>query len=170
MKIREYTPKMIALVGALYLGGMSASYAATSTGMTKALNAPPDFVDFDKNQDGYVTLAEFIAMNKESQAFLDADSNRDGRLNKDEYIKARAIDQRLQASDYFSDAWISTKVKALLMKEDVLSGLGINVDTHDGQVQLSGWVKEPRQAHEAVRLASSVDGVRQVINDLVIKK
>ena len=167
MKIREYTPKMIALVGALYLGGMSAAFASPSMEMAKTYSVPPDFVDFDKNKDGYVTLAEFLAMNKATQAFMDADANRDGRLNQDEYMKARAIDHRLQASDYFSDAWISTKVKALLLKENLVDNVGINVDTHDGYVQLSGWVREPQQATTAVRLAYRVDGVKRVINDLI---
>lgn len=170
MRKKTLNTKTLALISALMLGGTAAAMAATVMDKGGTSPTPSDFSRYDANGDGYVTQSEFAAMHKEIGAFKDADGNRDGRLNEDEYLKARAIDQRLQAGQFFSDAWISTKVKALLLKDSLVHGVGINVDTKDGRVQLSGWVNTSEEATHAVKLARSVDGVKLVIDDLVVNK
>lgn len=170
MHTKKLNPRTLALISTLFLSGASAT-AMSATAMdpdTVKAPLPSEFTRYDANQDGYITRTEFSAMHEEAEAFNDADSNRDDRLDQDEYVKARAIDQRPRAGQYLSDAWISTKVKALLMQEDLVKGLGINVDTRDGMVQLSGWVDTPEQAKQAVLLARGVDGVKVVIDDMVI--
>lgn len=73
------------------------------------------------------------------------------------------------AEEHHPDAWITTKVKAKLLAEHFLSGLEIKVSTHDGVVQLSGFVKTADQVSMAEKLATDVDGVKRVQNDLIIK-
>ena len=42
-------------------------------------------------------------------------------------------DQRTQLGEFIDDAWITTKIKALLLEEDALSALKID---HDGSVKI----------------------------------
>ena len=71
--------------------------------------------------------------------------------------------------EHHPDAWITTKIKSKLLAEHFLSGLEIKVSTHDGVVQLAGYVKTPDQVSMAVKLASETEGVKQIENDLFIK-
>lgn len=78
--------------------------------------------------------------------------------------------QRRQVGEIIDDAWITTKVKALLLTEDVLSALKIDVDTKDRVVRLSGQVEKSEQVAKAVDIASTVEGVKSVQIDLLLKK
>ena len=68
------------------------------------------------------------------------------------------------------DVWITTKVRSLLLKEEGIKGLGVNVETHQGTVQLSGWVNNATQIAQAEKIALAVNGVKGVRNDLQIKR
>jgi len=83
------------------------------------------------------------------------------RPNSDEYAKA---------GNYVDDAWITAKVKALLLKDEGVKGLNVNVETHQGMVQLAGWVNSPAQIAQAETIARSVEGVKGVSNDLQVKR
>lgn len=165
MKLRKTQSAGIALVTALLLGA-GVSDAAQDKGMLKMPDFRPDYVKYDKNVDGTVSLDEYIAHEKTEQAFKDADANKDGRLNEDEFIKARAIDDRTRAAEFIDDAWITTKVKAMLLKDSGLAGLKVDVDTKDGVVTLSGHAKSGQQIDQAVRIASGIKGVKEVRNEL----
>jgi hyperosmotically inducible protein len=78
-------------------------------------------------------------------------------------------DQR-QVGEFIDDAVITTKIKTLLLKEDLLSALKIDVDTKDGMVRLSGQVEKSEQVARAVDVASKVAGVKSVQVDLLLKK
>jgi hyperosmotically inducible periplasmic protein len=158
-----------ALVG-FGLSGPSAVAAQATDANKAAPDYKPDFKKYDSDGDGYVSLQEFVAQKKDENAFKEADADKDGRLNEDEFVKARSISDRMKVGEFVDDAWITTKVKALLLKEDLLTGLKIDVDTHDGMVQLSGAVDSTDQISRAVKIASNVEGVKAVINDLQLKK
>lgn len=70
---------------------------------------------------------------------------------------------------YMESAVITTKVKAMLMKDEILRSLNIHVDTKQGAVTLTGTVKNMKESEHAVRIAAAVDGVKMVKNDLKIK-
>ncbi len=169
MKIRESTPRMIALVGALYLGGMTAVLASTSADITTGPGSSPDIFSSEAAQDQYVSLAEYIAMHEASEAFIEVADDAENPMNEMDRTEVRSIDRRLRASKYFGDAWVSTKVKALLLRENLLRTGRIDVDAQGGDVQLSGWAKDEDQLSAAIGLACSVDGVQRVINHVVIK-
>jgi osmotically-inducible protein OsmY len=67
-----------------------------------------------------------------------------------------------------SDATITASVNAKLATDNELSMLRINVDTVDGRVALRGNAPSPAARDRATQLASSVDGVRSVENQLVV--
>ena len=73
------------------------------------------------------------------------------------------------AAEYIDDAVITTKVKAALFGDPDLSAAEINVETYNGEVQLSGFVSTKAQIAEAVRVTKTVDGVRSVKNSLQFK-
>ena len=150
----------------LSLAGAIAAFSATA-----AMAAPgmPSFKKADSNGDAAVSLEEFVAQGGHVQAFREGDSNADERLGSDEYIKASANNDRIKAGKFADDAWITAKVKALLLKQDGMTGLEVNVETHKGMVQLAGWVGSAEQIARAEKVALSVEGVKTVRNDLQIK-
>jgi hyperosmotically inducible protein len=166
MKLRKTRGAGIALMTALMLGAGMSGAAQEDKGMPKPSNSPPDFVKYDKDIDGKVSLDEYVAHEKTEQAFRDADADKDGNLNEDEFIKARAIDDRTKAAEFIDDAWITTKVKAMLLKDSGLAGLKVNVETNDGVVTLSGQAESDIQIDQAVKIATGIKGVKAVNSEL----
>jgi len=75
-----------------------------------------------------------------------------------------------KTGDAITDAWITTKVKWFLAKDEGLKSVtSIDVDTKDNVVTLKGTVKTAGEKTRAVELANKADGVKRVIDQLVIK-
>ena len=70
---------------------------------------------------------------------------------------------------YVDDSVITTKVKAAILGEPGLKVSEINVETYKGVVQLSGFVSSRGDIQSAVRVASAVNGVKSVKNDMQLK-
>ena len=151
----------------LGLAGVLSAYTAAS-----ALAAPavPGFKTYDSNGDGVVSRAEFVALGGQEEAFREGDANQDDHLNHDEFAKANAYNDRIKAGKYADDAWITARVKALLLKDEGVKGLGINVETDQGTVKLSGWANNDTQIAQAEKVARSIEGVKKIKNDLQIKR
>ena len=66
------------------------------------------------------------------------------------------------------DATILSKVKTKLATERAKNLVSVNVDVKDGIVHLKGTVPTDTDKKEAERLAMSTDGVKQVMNELVV--
>jgi len=132
--------------------------------------AAPAFNAYDSNTDGMISLEEFQAQGGLIKAFHEGDSNRDLQLSKDELAKASASNERIMSGKYIDDAWITAKVKTMLLKDDIVKGLSVNVETNKGMVQLSGWVNNEAQITQAEQVARSIEGVKSVRNDLLINK
>lgn len=79
------------------------------------------------------------------------------------------IEGRETAGQYVGDAKISTEIRGDLVKDQALKAFQINVHTMQGVVQLSGFVDSRAQKDEAGRVAESIDGVRQVDNNIVVR-
>lgn len=71
--------------------------------------------------------------------------------------------------EYIDDTVITTKVKAAILREDTLKVAEINVETFKGVVQLSGFVNSQADIKTAVKVASEVEGVKSVKNDMRLK-
>jgi hyperosmotically inducible protein len=130
----------------------------------------PTFQAYDGDADGSISLEEFQAQGGLVKAFHDGDLNRDLRLSKDELAQASAETDRIMTASFVDDAWITAKVKTMLLKDDVVKGLEVNVETKKGTVQLSGWVNDAHQIAQAEDVARRVEGVKTVRNDLQIKR
>jgi osmotically-inducible protein OsmY len=70
---------------------------------------------------------------------------------------------------YVDDTVITTKVRSALLGDDAVKSFQIAVETHQGIVQLSGFVDNWKQKSAAGDDASAVPNVKDVKNDLIIK-
>lgn len=68
------------------------------------------------------------------------------------------------------DSIITTKVKSGLLADPVVKGLDPQVETHQGTVQLSGFVENQAQMDRVIEIARVVDGVKSVENKMSVKK
>jgi hyperosmotically inducible protein len=68
------------------------------------------------------------------------------------------------------DTVITTKVKSALLADSDIKGLDVSVETSQGVVSLSGAVNNQTQIDRAAKIASGVEGVVSVLNNLTIKK
>ena len=71
--------------------------------------------------------------------------------------------------DYIDDSVITTKIKSQLAADDFLKSFQISVESRKGIVQLSGFVDSQAAVNKAGQVARSVDGVKSVRNDLIVK-
>jgi hyperosmotically inducible periplasmic protein len=78
--------------------------------------------------------------------------------------KDRPVRQGRRSSQPIDDSVITTKVKASLAKDKLMSALNIEVKTIDGVVELGGEAKSRQEAAKAVSIARKVKGVKSVKN------
>lgn len=71
--------------------------------------------------------------------------------------------------EYFDDVMLTSKIKASILGDARTKFLQIHVETFKGVVQLSGFVDSQAAADQAVHLARTVQGVKQVNNSLIVK-
>lgn len=71
--------------------------------------------------------------------------------------------------EYIDDAAISNKVRAELIGDKDLNVFKIDVTTFKGVVLLSGFVNSASIKERAGTVAASVQGVKEVRNNLVVK-
>ena len=150
-----------------------------AVGMARASSSPtPEvtvFERYDTNHDGQVSIKEALALGMLTKAFEVADINHDGNLNSDEFGKAEFVDAHLKVSNFIDDSVLTAKVKTGLLKNSVVKGLQVHVETYKGIVQLCGVVDDSNkqlaiaQIATAGQIAAGVEGVSKVINNLVMK-
>jgi len=68
------------------------------------------------------------------------------------------------------DGIVTAGVKAALMADEKVKSFDIGVVTRKGEVQLSGFVDGQSQMDRAVMVATAVEGVSRVSNEMSIKK
>ena len=74
------------------------------------------------------------------------------------------------AGEYLDDKVLGVKVRTALVQDPIVKERQITVETHDGVVQLGGFVNSSDEKAQATRVASAVTGVRSVKNDLAVKE
>lgn len=71
---------------------------------------------------------------------------------------------------YTDDAATTTRVRAALIDTPGLRSNTIQVETYKGVVQLSGFADNEESAAAAVRAARGVDGVKEIRNNIQIRR
>jgi hyperosmotically inducible periplasmic protein len=67
------------------------------------------------------------------------------------------------------DSIITTKIKSNLLADPDIKGFDLKVETHKGNVQLSGFVDNQAQIDRAIKITHSVEGVKNVDNRVSLK-
>jgi osmotically-inducible protein OsmY len=70
---------------------------------------------------------------------------------------------------YIDDKTITTQVVAKLAADPVTKATQIQVETYNGVVQLSGFVETKESIPKAEGIARSVEGVKDVKNNLILR-
>jgi hyperosmotically inducible periplasmic protein len=76
----------------------------------------------------------------------------------------------LAKSEPLDDNMITDQVAIRLSSDQLVKGGGLKVDVKNGVVTLSGQVDEPKAKTRAEKVTRKVKGVKQVINNLTIRK
>ena len=93
-----------------------------------------------------------------------------GQIGDQGLIGERETDERRStAGEYIDDSVITANVKAALAGDDLVKAYQVNVKTVKGVVQLSGFVSSNDVQSRADVVASAVEGVVSVENDLLVK-
>jgi hyperosmotically inducible periplasmic protein len=71
--------------------------------------------------------------------------------------------------EYLDDATVTARVKTALIQAPDVKAHQINVETHNGVVQLSGFVDSEDEARRAIDAADDIPGVKKVENDMRVK-
>jgi hypothetical protein len=67
------------------------------------------------------------------------------------------------------DRNVNSKVKGALEEATVYKFEDVDVTTHNGVVQLSGWADTEEQKNTAGQIAGRIEGVNEVINNISLK-
>jgi len=73
-----------------------------------------------------------------------------------------------KTGEVITDGWITTRVNARFVNEDLLKDSDVTVDTDDHVVTLTGTVMSRAARAKAARIATRTEGVRRVVNHLTI--
>lgn len=164
--------KNAALLVALGFGAISLNALADDTSLIKNNQTPlaGEFTKLDTNADATLTRAEARKDKLFTRKhFAKADVDHDGTLDQQEYANYKSTAQKKVASVVVDDSVITTKAKADILGTKGLKSLQISVETHKGEVILSGFVDSAEAKAKAAEVVSKIDGVKSVKNSLEIR-
>lgn len=142
-----------------------------TTKVKSALLANEDVKSFDikvETRKGEVQLSGFVDNQAQIDRAIAVTRGVEGVKNVDNKMSLKTTATTI--GDKIDDAVITTKVKAALLADESIKSFDIAAVTRDGEVQLSGFVDNQTQIDRAATVARSVEGVKNVINELSIKK
>ncbi|HKA19896.1 MAG TPA: BON domain-containing protein [Blastocatellia bacterium] len=126
---------------------------------------------------GVVTLTGNVPSDTEKSKAETLAKNTDGVKRVQNEIKVtpessstvgdKAGEAAQQAGEAMSDAAILAKLKAKLLADGIT---GTDVDVTNGAVILKGQVEDPQKKAKAEELAKNTSGVKDVRNELTVKK
>jgi hyperosmotically inducible periplasmic protein len=93
---------------------------------------------------------------------------------KDAVVKGATVaagktkDGLSKSGEVMTNEWITARVHARFVDEELLKGSDISVDTDDHVVTLKGTVVDRAGRNRAARVASYTEGVHRVVNRLMI--
>ncbi|EEF60745.1 BON domain-containing protein [Pedosphaera parvula] len=73
------------------------------------------------------------------------------------------------AGTYIDDRMVSNRVKGALNDNQIYKYPNVDVSSFNGTVQLNGFVASADQKQQAAVIASKVDGVKQLVNNITVQ-
>lgn len=117
---------------------------------------------------GEVQLSGYVDSQAQADRAVEIARGIEGVKNVDNKMTVKTGETTV--GEKIDDGIISTKVKAALADDEgIKDSTDIVVETRDGEVQLSGYVNNQAQMDRAVEVVRSVEGVKNVINNMSIK-
>ena len=163
--------RMLLLTGIAILAAGACAYAAEIDGQIESAaknsyifkNYLRDESVKVKSVDGNVTLTGKVDEEHDKTLAEDAVENLPGVQSVSNQLEVTT-----QPSPEKSDAWIGTKVKAMLLFHRNVSGTKTQVAVKDGIVTLSGEADSGAQKDLTAQYTRDIEGVKGVVNDLKI--
>ena len=142
-----------------------------TTKVKSALLADADVKSFDikvETRKGEVQLSGFVDNQAQIDRAIAVAKGVEGVKSVDNKMSLKTTDTTV--GEKIDDGVITTKVKAALLADSGVKSSDISVVTRDGVVQLSGFVDNQTQIDRATEVARGVEGVKNVINEMSVKK
>jgi hyperosmotically inducible protein len=125
-------------------------------------------INVDVNR-GVVKLAGFVDNAEQKSKAAEVAHNVGGVKSVQNDIAVKQGSGGESAGEYIDDSVLTAKVKAALIESPDTKAHQINVETNQGVVQLSGFVDNAAAKTAATSVAKSVNGVKDVKNELSVK-
>jgi osmotically-inducible protein OsmY len=77
---------------------------------------------------------------------------------------------RRSTGEFIDDGALTAKVKTAVLRDTVVRGMDVGINSYRGVVQLNGWVDTAEQKARAEELARAVEGVEDVQNHLAVRE
>jgi hyperosmotically inducible protein len=142
-----------------------------TTRVKTALLADPDVKSLDlkvETRKGEVMLSGFVDNQTQIDRATAVTRAVDGVKNIDNKMSLK--ESATSVGNKVDDGITTAKVKAALLADASVKSLDIAVVTRKDEVQLSGFVDNQSQIDRAIEVARGVEGVRNVRNEMSIKK
>ena len=130
-------------VSAFEINVDTANGVVTLTGNVDSQEAKDEALKLAKETSGVHNVVDMIAVRTGSQS-------------------AEAPNPNLTLGEHIDDAGITMRVKSRLLEDPVVKGLKIDVDTRNGVVFLTGTVTNDAEKKQAIELAKTTEGVKDV--------
>jgi osmotically-inducible protein OsmY len=135
-------------------------------------------ISVNTSDDGVVTLQGRIDSAEDRAEAVRIARNTDGVRDVQDLLRSEretaatsgsgTEQQTERMADTVGDAWITTKVQSRFFMDPNVKGRNIDVETANGIVTLSGTVASEGERLEAMSIARSTDGVREVRDNLSV--
>lgn len=120
-------------------------------------------IELARNTPGVVSVNSLVKIDAASTSDVLTPTSEDRKT-----IVEKGQKELDEAADISGDARIENEVKSKFAADDMIKSRNIRISSKDGVVTLKGSVRSSAEQDEAVRLANSVSGVREVRNEIVI--
>lgn len=107
---------------------------------------------------------------KQKVSEIDVSAVRDELARTGRVIRRKAQEATAAFKDDGSDARVTSALRAKFSAEPSLAAREINIAFRSGQATLSGGVASHEEIARAMQLAFEVDGVREVISELQVRR
>jgi len=153
----------IAVLVGLLIGGGVVYYYHTSHGQSLARRT-------ERQIESAANSARDTIQDQWKKFHLSPDEIKDELAKSGTIVRTKAKAAGNAIADATADARITGAIKAKLLTSREVSALSISVNTTDGVVTLSGPVNSPEDISRVMVLVMEVDGVREVVSTLQVKR